>query len=97
MNSPFEYVDLDLNHVDTATMDKAGIVQVDRANNSRGFIAISQAVPEVYYHVDLLFDNSGFCNCPDFVYRKAKPGRPCKHIVALDKHIEMSRARRGQK
>ena len=98
MNSPFEYVNLDLNHVDTATMDRAGSIQVEKANNSRGFIAISQAVPEVYYHVDLLFDNSGFCNCPDFVYRKAKQGRPCKHIVALDKHIiEITRRRRAQK
>jgi predicted nucleic acid-binding Zn finger protein len=95
MNSPFEYVNLNLNYVDKATMDRAGSVQVERANNSSGFIAISRAVPEVYYHVDLLCDNSGFCNCPDFGYRKAKQGRPCKHIVALNKHIEMSR--RGQK
>ena len=95
MNSPFEYVNLDFNHVDKATMARAGSVHVERTNNNRGFIAISQLVPEVYYHVDLLCDNSGFCNCPDFVYRKAKQGRPCKHIVALNKHIEMSR--RGQK
>ncbi len=87
MNSPFEYVNLDLNNVDKATMEKAGSIQVDKANSGRGFVAISQAVPEVYYHVDLLFDNSGYCNCPDFVFRKAKQGKPCKHIVALDKHI----------
>jgi predicted nucleic acid-binding Zn finger protein len=97
MNSPFEYVNLDMQHVDENTMERAGRVQVDRANNGRGFVAISQAVPEVYYQVDLLFDNSGFCNCPDFVFRKAKQGRPCKHIVALDKHItEINRSRRGQ-
>jgi hypothetical protein len=98
MNSPFEYVDLNLNNVDKATVEKADSIQVDRAYNGRGYIAISQAVPEVYYHVDLLCDNAGYCNCPDFVYRKAKQGLPCKHIVALDRHIaEMNRSGRGQK
>ncbi len=96
MNSPFEYVSLDMQHVDEATVEKAGSVQVDRANNGRGFIAISQAVPEVYYQVDLLCDSSGFCNCPDFVFRKAKQGRPCKHIVALNKHMTRISGR-GQK
>ncbi len=87
MNSPFEYVSLDMQHVDKATVERAGSVQVDRANDGRGFIAISQAGPEVYYNVDILSDNSGFCNCPDFVFRKAKQGRPCKHIVALDRFL----------
>jgi predicted nucleic acid-binding Zn finger protein len=93
MNSHFEYVNLDMQHVDETTIEKAGSVQVDRANNGRGFIAISQAVPEVYYQVDLLCDNSGFCNCPDFIFRKSKQGRPCKHIVALDKHINKTSGR----
>ncbi len=98
MNPPFEYVSLDMQHVDEATMERAGSIQVDRANSGRGFIAISQAVPEVYYQVDLLCDNSGYCNCPDFVFRKAKQGKPCKHIGALNRQItEMSSRRRGQK
>jgi len=84
MTSPFEYVDLDLQHVDEGTMERAGSVQVDRADN--GFTAISQAVPGVCYQVDLLH-SSGYCNCPDFVYRKAKQGRPCKHIVALNRFL----------
>ena len=96
MDSPFEYVNLDMQHVDEATMERAGCVQVDRANDGMEFTAISQAVPEVYYHVDLLCDNSGFCNCPDFVFRKAKQGRPCKHIVALNEHITRMSGR-GQK
>ncbi len=95
MNSHFEYVNFDMQHMDEATLERAGSVQVDRANNGRGFIAISQAVPEVCYQVDILCDSSGFCNCPDFVFRKAKQGRPCKHIVALDKHITRM-SRRGQ-
>ena len=85
MNSPFEYVDLDMQSVDEATVERAGSVQVDRAS-SGGFTAVSQAVPGVCYQVDLLH-SSGYCNCPDFVYRKAKQGRPCKHIVALNRFL----------
>ncbi len=94
MNLPFEYVNLDMQHVDEATMKRAGSVHVERANDGMGFVAISQAVPEVHYNVDLLCDGSGLCNCPDFIFRKAKQRKPCKHIVALDRHIT---ERRGQK
>jgi hypothetical protein len=89
MNSPFEYeyVDLDLNRVDKATVERAGDVQVGRASNGRGFIAVSISGAGVCYQVDLLCDNAGYCNCPDFVYRKAKEGLPCKHIVALDRFL----------
>ncbi len=97
MNSPFEYVSLDMQHVDEVTIERAGSVQVDRANDSRGFIAISQAVPEICYQVDLLCDNSRFCKCPHFVFRKAKQGRPCKHIMARDRHITEMNGRKGQK
>ena len=89
MNSPFEYdyeyVGLDLTNVDKATVERAASVQVDRADNGRGFIAVSRA--GACYQVDLLCDNSGYCNCPDFVFRKAKEGLPCKHIVALDRFL----------
>ncbi len=92
MNLPFEYVSLDMQHVDKATMERAGSVQIERANDGMGFVAMSQA--GACYQVDLLCDGSGFCNCPDFIFRKAKQGKPCKHIVALDRHIT---ERRGQK
>ncbi len=84
MNSPFEYVNLDIEHVDKNTLERAGSVQVGRSSNGRGFIAVSNGV---CYQVDLLFDITGYCNCPDFVYRKVKEGLPCKHIVALYRYL----------
>jgi len=47
-----------------------------RRNGTAAFVR-SQADPDRWY----LVDRSG-CRCPDYLYRQAEQGAPCKHMIA---------------
>ncbi len=85
---PVSYIDLDFEHADFGIIQRGmhENIQISWSEKDRCYVAISASCPEVYYRVDLLCDGSGFCTCPSFVEVQSRKGRPCKHIVALDRH-----------
>ncbi len=83
----FEYIQLDLKNANQMTLEKAKNERISLEFLKNHWIAINVKCPEVYYKLDLLFDDSGFCTCPDLIHRKSKHGLPCKHILALDQYI----------
>lgn len=87
-NAGFKYIRLNLDYIDPRVLKRVAMERIEFDFQKTHWIAISASCPEVYYKLDLLYDNSGFCTCPDFIYRKSKRGLPCKHLVALDMHIK---------
>ncbi len=85
---PLSYIDLDFEHADFGLVQRGmhENIQLSWSEKDRCYVAISASCPEVYYRVDLLCDGSGFCTCPSFVEVQSRKCRPCKHIVALDRH-----------
>ncbi len=83
----FDYIDLDFQHVDQKILERAKTEKLTFKFLKTHWLAYSATSMGVYYKLDLLVDNSGFCTCSSFVHKQSKYGKPCKHLIALDQHI----------